>query len=79
MNDDLKILDMDCPKCGASDSRSQACTNIHCDDGMIDDHDEDPVNSPMGSFYTCPDCKGCGHLHWCSKCGYEFTDADFKG
>jgi DnaJ-class molecular chaperone len=29
-------------------------------EGEIDDHDEDPINSPPGSFYTCPECNGTG-------------------
>lgn len=76
--DSVSHLDMTCPKCGSGEGRSQRCQNIHCDDGQIDDHEEDPINSPPGTFYDCPECKGQGACHWCSECGYHFTPNDFN-
>lgn len=71
MNESVGILDMACPKCGANESRSQRCTGIDCDEGCFFDKEEN-------ALLRCGECDGKGRWHWCSKCGYEFTAADFE-
>lgn len=63
-----------CPVCGARAVLSRTCNNVHCDEGFIDEYEDDPINfSPGESVYPCPDCYGTGTETWCSSCGLDVT------
>lgn len=64
-----------CPDCGA-ETESDLCDVIGCDDGWIDDYDDDPVNySPGESYEECTNCSGTGIVRWCPKCEVDYWAA----
>lgn len=78
MDDDYEFDDLTCPKCGHSPLHSRTCSNLCCDDGYIDEYDDDPINFMEGeSFYKCNECKGTGIIRWCPKCGKDLTGHKF--
>lgn len=82
MDEDYEYCDTACPKCGHAPTHTRWCTG--CDDGLIDEHEEDPVNYPPGSMYECPECCGTGTEKWCPKCGLDIQlhrhqTADMEG
>lgn len=76
MNPDDYVFDLDgaCPRCGEQELRWRDCDQIGCEDGFIDEHDDDPVNfAPGEESYMCEECFGTGSQKWCSKCGLDIT------
>ena len=59
--------DICCPKCGHSPTHYRHCSNIHCDDGYVDD-DDDPE---WPETYVCDTCHGLGVERWCPQCGAD--------
>lgn len=88
MSEDYDLIDGPCPKCGADELRSRFCTNLFCEDGFIDESEEDPINCMPGERYEkCGECNGTGWQLWCPSCGadlsgYHFpdnnTEADYE-
>jgi rubredoxin len=63
-----------CPKCGHSPLHNRFCTNFFCEDGYIDESEDDPINfMPGESERACPECKGTGVEWWCPKCGTNLS------
>lgn len=71
--DDIQLYDDYCPKCG-SFMYWQQCTEIDCQDGMIDLYEEDPLCYEPGDAEICQQCDGKGHHIWCSNCGYKIKE-----
>lgn len=66
--------DVHCPKCKHSPLHYRDCTNIFCDDGYIDESEDDPINFMPGECETkCPECKGTGVEWWCPNCGADLS------
>lgn len=40
-----------------------------CDDGFVDEYDEDPVNNDPGDERPCDECDGAGGYHVCPNAG----------
>lgn len=77
--DDVQYIEGACPKCGEHELRSRYCDVIGCDDGYIDEHDDDPINFAPGEEYSvCQECFGTGRVRWCSKCGHDLSLAEFR-
>jgi hypothetical protein len=75
---DWEIDDMPCPHCGNPFTHSRTCDAIGCEDGFIDEYDDDPINySPGESLIMCDECYGIGIQRWCRKCGKD-TAADYS-
>jgi hypothetical protein len=55
-----------CPTCGNFLDWEDCWAG--CDDGVWDDHDEDPINSPPGTWVTCGECRGKGGFLVCFAC-----------
>lgn len=74
MSDDYEIdSDLSCPKCNHSPLHYRDCTNF-CDDGFIDESDDDPINFFPGECERpCSECKGTGVVWWCPNCGEDLT------
>ncbi len=73
-DDDIEYTDEQCPKCGEYDVRSQYCIVTGCDDGYIDEYDDDAINfSPGQEFRVCEECRGRGFVRWCAKCGWDMN------
>lgn len=70
MSDDVQPIDTECPKCKEL-MVMRRCT--HCDDGIVDRHDEDPCVFEPGDYAVCPDCDGNITFVWCQKCGWDET------
>lgn len=68
---DWEYSDKSCPKCG-SDLATARCPAIYCDDGTIEDPDDEWNESE-----TCDECNGQGWLEWCRECGWDVTDGRF--
>lgn len=68
---DAEWLDIPCPICGSIGILTEEC--LWCDEGYIDEHDEDPINFsvPFQDYKRCPECKGRGCYIWCEKCGAD--------
>lgn len=74
LDDELDHDDMPCPACGAHEVRSRGCDAVDCEDGYIDEYEQDPLNFSPGEEYTvCSECLGTGILRWCAKCGCDIT------
>ena len=63
-----------CPKCGHSPTHYRDCSELHCDEGYIDENDLDPIDFMEGeSYIMCNECYGTGIDEWCPKCGYDIS------
>jgi hypothetical protein len=79
MSEEYEYYDQTCPKCGHSPLHLADCTRIGCEDGYLDEFDDDPINFPAQGeeFYPCPECHGTGAVVWCPKCGTDLTGFKF--
>lgn len=63
-----------CPKC-ETETRSRNCTGLSCDDGYIDEYEDDAINYMEGESYVrCHECHGTGIERWCPAegCGWQW-------
>lgn len=66
--------DIYCPKCGHSPLHSRTCVELMCNEGVMDESDDDPINFiPGESEYPCPECRGTGIEWWCPSCGENLS------
>jgi hypothetical protein len=77
MTDDYEIDDdTPCPACCNGCTHSRSCGESNCEDGGIDEYEDDPINfAPGEEFRTCPECHGHGIVRWCPKCGADYWRA----
>lgn len=68
--------DNPCPKCGHEPTHYRDCSELGCEDGAIDESEED-FCLPGTVLVSCETCHGTGIEQWCPKCGYEFRNKDF--
>ena len=64
-----------CPKCG-TETNSRTCTAFNCEDGWIDEYEDDAINYlPGEEFRRCAECHGTGIERWCPAegCGWEWS------
>lgn len=74
MEDFDQDFELNCPKCGHSPLHNRDCSELFCDDGLIDESNYDPINCMEGeSLFTCPECKGTGVEWWCPNCGENLS------
>ena len=74
MEDYEQDYDESCPQCGHSPTHYRSCNEIHCEDGYIDESENDPINFyPVESEVKCGECYGTGIEEWCPKCGCDIT------
>lgn len=78
--DDGVYYDEDkCPKCGEYKVCWRDCDDWNCDDGYIDEYEDDPINFAPGEQYVmCRECWGTGIVRWCSGCGFDITAHEYK-
>ena len=77
-SEDYEIDDISCPKCGTN-TRSRRCSSLYCDDGEIDEYEDDPINFAEGEAYSkCEDCYGTGIERWCPDCGWQWKGESLK-
>lgn len=78
MEDDFDVDEIHCPKCGTN-TRSRHCRALYCDDGYIDEYEDDAINfSPGESLVKCDECHGTGIQRWCPDCGWEWRGESLK-
>lgn len=78
MSDYEQAFDLECPKCGHSPVHYRSCSELSCNDGFIDENDDDPINfMPGESEYPCPECRGTSVEQWCPKCGENLSGQYF--
>lgn len=66
-----------CSKCGHSPIHHRDCTNLFCEDGYIDESENDPINfMPGESLYGCEECRGTGIEVWCPNCGANLSGVE---
>lgn len=62
-----------CPKCG-TETNSRSCSAFDCDDGFIDEYEDDAINYAPGEEYR--PCSECYHgiERWCPAegCGWRW-------
>lgn len=68
---DYQISGTVCPHCGQAETRYRECDNLGCDDGFIDEYDDDPCYALPGDFSPCSECRGTGSVQWCPQCGND--------
>lgn len=69
--------DLVCPNCHHYPTRARAC--IHCDDGWLDEYEDDPVNYAPGEEYErCQECNGSGIERWCPECGIDLNTPEWR-
>lgn len=67
-------FELNCPRCGHSPLHNRDCTELLCNDGFIDDYNDDPINFFEGeSEHLCPECNGTGVEWWCPNCGENLS------
>jgi hypothetical protein len=66
-----------CPKCGNEFTHSRRCTNLLCEEGYIDESEEDFL-LPGTNMVPCDDCNSTGYEWWCPKCGHELTPEEIN-
>ena len=63
-----------CPKCGHSPTHYRDCINLFCENGQIDENEDDTINfMPGESYRECPECSGQTIEAWCPKCSYDIS------
>lgn len=61
-----------CPNCGNTTIFSEKCHELACENGYIDESDEDFCVE--GSIMVpCSECGGTGFITWCPACGADLT------
>lgn len=71
--------DLQCPHCGHSPIHSRDCSNLFCEEGTIDDSEDDPINFyPGESTHLCEECRGTGVERWCPGCGQNLSEHHFE-
>ncbi len=64
----------ECPHCGCSPICWRHCTEIGCEEGFMDESDNDPINYVPGELlYRCSECNGAGNVTWCPECGKDIV------
>jgi len=77
-DDYIEDYDQSCPKCNHSPLRMKDCDRIGCEDGYLDEYEDDSINFYPGEEYIeCPECKGTGSIIWCPNCGEELSGHRF--
>lgn len=74
--DDYDLDDIPCPNCGTEPTHSRRCTEIGCDDGWVDRHNEDPGWYDEDEPERCGECYGTGIERWCPKCGHNLQQLE---
>lgn len=70
--EDFEIINQPCPKCGHDHINRAGCSSIFCDDGLIDESDEDfCIEGTI--MRKCPECLGTSFIMWCPSCGTNLT------
>lgn len=66
-----------CKKCGHDRVHYRSCINF-CNEGYHDEHDDDPINSPIPGieYRICVECRGTGIERWCPKCGENLSGVE---
>lgn len=72
MEDDIWLVDTDCPNCGRGQTATRECDSCF-GEGFIDLYEEDPLYYDEDDTEPCPDCKGAGYHNWCQGCGYDLV------
>lgn len=67
--DDYEIKDGPCPHCGNPILHFRDCDV--CEDGFIDEYEDDPINNDPGDTSICHECHGTGVIRWCPNCGRD--------
>jgi hypothetical protein len=53
----------------------QQCHEIGCEDGYVDEYDDDPINAAPGDVTPCPECRGAGGYYECPNVPHANTGA----
>lgn len=70
--EDYEIDEFVCPTC-RTETHSRNCLGLHCEDGYIDEYEEDAINFAQGQeFRQCSECYGTGIERWCPECSWEW-------
>ncbi len=48
-----------------------------CDEGYIDEYEDDPINEDPGTFSLCPECRGEGGWRVCGQCNANNPDVEW--
>jgi hypothetical protein len=73
---DYELDDLECPNCWHS-THSRDCTEITCEDGDIDESEEDYL-MPGTNIVQCNTCLGTGVERWCPNCGKDLIGHKFE-
>ncbi len=74
MSDYQQDHDSSCMYCAHSPLHWRYCAELHCDEGSIDEYDDDPINfAPGKSMLICDECRGTGVEVWCPNCGQDLS------
>jgi len=77
MLDDLAFeedYEICCPECGESPIRGRSCSGLFCENGYIDESEDDPINFMPGQrLIPCDECNGTGYTRWCPNCNALFN------
>lgn len=66
-----------CPKCKHVPTHWRHCTEPYCEDGYIDEYEEDAINfSPGEEYRRCEECHGTGINWWCPSCGADLSQTE---
>jgi hypothetical protein len=77
-DDDIEYVEEACPKCGAWEVLRRDCNSLFCDDGYVDESEDDPINYMPGEcLTTCEECGGHGCNVWCKNCGWDLLEKRF--
>jgi len=48
-----------------------------CDEGYVDEYENDPINEDPDTFSVCPECKGKGGFTVCGECNADNPDVEW--
>jgi hypothetical protein len=75
---DAKTDSYTCPIYGdIGDNTAWVPCYAFCDDGIVDDYEDDPINCDPGDCSICQECLGKGGWVVCGECNINNPDAEF--
>ncbi len=48
-----------------------------CDEGLVDDYEDDPINCDEGDISDCRECRGAGGWVVCGECCKDNLDVEW--
>lgn len=73
MEADYERSNKACPKCNWAPTHFRNCSELDCEEGVVDLYEQDAIVYQPGETAICTECKGTGTVAWCPNCGQDLN------